>query len=111
MFRDLKWSDTEKKAARKAFQTALSREFEAVTRMTKERAAKIAQPDDLWDLENFLTESRKRIDHEYDYRYSVLPEVFARLILNGRLSEDEIKGLQQDKLELIGRYLEIARSR
>ena len=38
-------------------------------------ADKIEQPTDLWDLEHYLTESRKKIDRKYDYRYSVLTEV------------------------------------
>jgi len=61
----------------------------------------IEQPTDLWDLEHYLTESRKRIDRTYDYRYSVLTDVFGRLIREGRLSEKELQGLGEDKLESI----------
>jgi hypothetical protein len=41
-------------------------------------AGKIEQPAELWDLESYLTQSRKQIDRKYDYRYSVLSEFWAR---------------------------------
>jgi hypothetical protein len=47
--RDLKWSQSEKTIARKAFEHALQQELEEVIRETKRRAAKIEQPPDLWD--------------------------------------------------------------
>ena len=50
--RSLKWSQTEKRIARKAFERALDREFQAVIRTAKEMAGKIEQPADLWDLES-----------------------------------------------------------
>jgi hypothetical protein len=105
------WSPAEKKVARKAFELALGREFLTVMEKTKERAAKMRQPEDMWKLEEFLTGSRKRIDREYDYRHSVLLEVFANLIFKGRLREEELEGLRKDKLDLIQRYLELARKR
>jgi hypothetical protein len=99
--RNLKWSHTEKGIARKAFERALDRDFQAVIRTAKEMAGKIEQPADLWNLESYLTESRKEIDHKYDYRYSVLIGVFGRLVREGRLSEEELRGLGEDKLEFI----------
>ena len=63
-------------------------------------AGNIEQPTDLWDLEHYLTESRKRIDRTYDYRYSVLTDVFGRLIREGRLSEKELQGLGEDSWSL-----------
>jgi hypothetical protein len=67
-------------------------------------AGKIEQPTDLWGLEHYLTESRKRIDRTYDYRYSVLTDVFGRLVREVRLSEDELQGLGEDKLQSIRSY-------
>jgi Asp-tRNA(Asn)/Glu-tRNA(Gln) amidotransferase B subunit len=101
MVHHLKWSHAEKQIARKAFELALDREFQSVIRRAKDMAGKIEQPTDLWDLEHYLTQSRKKIDRTYDYRYSVLTEVFGRLIREGRLSEKEIRGLGRDKLESI----------
>ncbi len=104
MVRHLKWSHTEKQIARKAFELALDREFRSVIRRAKDMAGQIEQPTDLWDLEHYLTESRKRIDRTYDYRYSVLTDVFGSLVREGRLSEDELQGLGEDKLQSIRSY-------
>jgi len=49
-------------------------------------AKNIEQPADLWELEGYLTDSRKDVDRRYDYRYSVLPLVFGNLVRQGRLS-------------------------
>jgi photoprotection regulator FRP-like protein len=99
--RDLHWSHTEKEIARKAFQQALHSEFETIARKVKKMAEKIELPDGLWDLEEFLTKSRQEINRKYDYRYSVLPIVFGVLIREGRLQEEDLRGLGEDKLHYI----------
>jgi hypothetical protein len=99
--RDLRWSAAEKKVARQSFDRALHREFGAVIHETQRRAAAIKQPSNLWDLEDYLRERRKDIDARYDYRYSVLLFVFADLISTGRLREEELHGLSEDKLDHI----------
>ncbi len=104
MIRHLKWSHAEKQIARKAFELALDREFQSVIHRAKDMAGKIEQPTDLWELEHYLTQSRKKIDRTFDYRYSVLTEVFGRLIRERRLSEKELQGLGQEKLESIRSY-------
>jgi hypothetical protein len=76
---------------------------------TKRRAGKIRQPSELWDLERYLTKRRKQIDREYDYTYSVLITVFGNLVREGKLSEQDLKGLSQDKLDLIGKYAQLFR--
>jgi hypothetical protein len=105
--RDMKWSHAEKIIARKAFDQALDREFEVVIREAKQMAGRIEQPSDLWELEGYLTRSRKEIDRLYDYRYSVLPLVFGNLIREGRLSEEELHGLADDKLAHIRSYAKL----
>jgi hypothetical protein len=100
---EFKWSDAEKAVARRAFDRALSKELEALIRDAKGRAAKIEEPSELWGLESWLTKRRREIDRRYDYRYSVLPLVFAHLLRDGRLTEDDLHGLGQGKLDLIRR--------
>jgi hypothetical protein len=58
---------------------------------------------ELWDLESWLTERRREIDRRYDYRFSILPLAFAQLLRDGRLTEDDLHGLGQEKLDLIRR--------
>jgi hypothetical protein len=105
--RDLKWSTAEKTIARKAYEKALLQELEDVVRVTKQMAAKIKQVGDAWDLESYLTKRRQEIDREYDYRYSVLPEVFGILIRKGRISQQDLRGLSDDKLEYIQTYAKL----
>lgn len=105
--RDWKWSPAEKAVARRAFDLALGRELDAVLREARERAARITDASELWELERWLGEQRRRIDRDFDYRYSVLPLVFANLLRSGRLTEDDLSGFAPDKLDAIRR---IARS-
>jgi hypothetical protein len=95
---ELSWSHAEKTIARRAFDKALGNELEDVIREAKSRADAIK---DVWDLESWLTERRLEIDRRYDYRYSVLPLVFASLLRDGKLTEEDLNGLKQEKLNLI----------
>jgi hypothetical protein len=99
--RDWKWSQAEKAAAHRAFELARGRELETVVREAKERAARAASVDEIWKLEGWLGQRRRKIDNDYDFRYSVLPMVFASLLRTGRLTEEELRGLAPDKLEAI----------
>jgi hypothetical protein len=100
---DLRWSPTEKVVARKAFDQALQLELKDVIAETKNMAAKIKEASDLWDLKRWLTQRRLEIERKYDYRYSVLPFVFATLLREGRVNENDLHGLGQEKFELIRR--------
>jgi Photoprotection regulator fluorescence recovery protein len=102
---ELIWSHAEKTAARKAFDLALQREFDAVMTEAKRRTAQAKDIDDLWELQAYLFRTRKDIDNKYDYRYSQLIDVFARLISDGRLSEEELTGLREDEVDAIRKTL------
>ena len=95
------WSKSEKAIARTAFDAALKRELQEVMQDAKQMANQIHEPADLWDLEHYLTERRKEIDRKYDYRYSQLTYVFGRLLYERRVSEEELRGLREDKLKSI----------
>lgn len=95
------WSAEEKRIARKAFDAALKRELEDVIQEARRRAASITQPSQLWELEDYLTRRRREIDRTCEYRYSVLLVVFAMLIRQGRLREQDLLGLSEDKLHFI----------
>ena len=97
----LAWSKSEIAIARKTFDRALRQELNEVMQEAKRRTSQIKEPDDLWDLESFLTQRRKEINRKYDYRYSQLTEVFARLLHEGRVGERELNRLAEDKLKSI----------
>ena len=99
--REWKWSPAEKAAARRAFDTALSRELDAVVLDAKKRVASVTEASQLWELERWLSERRRDIDETFDFRYSVLPFVFAGLVRKGRLTGEDLHGLHLEKLEAI----------
>jgi len=63
------WSRTEKAITRAVFDAALKRELHEIMQ-TKERAAQIKEPADLWELGRYLTQRRKEIDDKHDFRAS-----------------------------------------
>ena len=95
------WSRSEKAIARAVFDAALKRELHEVMQKAKEMANQIKEPADLWELEHYLTDRRDEINRKYDYRYSQLRHVFGRLLYEGRVSEEELRGLRDDKLKSI----------
>ena len=101
------WSKSEKAIARTAFDAALKRELQDVMRKTKQMANQIKESADVWELEHYLTERRKEIDRKYDYRYSQLAHAFGRLLYEGRVREDELRGLSDDKLKSIRSLAEL----
>ena len=103
------WSKSEKGIARTAFDVALGRELHEIIQRAKQMANGIQQSSDLWDLEHYLTQRRKEIDRKYDYRYSQLTHLFGRLLHEGRLSEEELCGLREDKMESIRSFAKFLR--
>ncbi|KWV58383.1 hypothetical protein AS156_34710 [Bradyrhizobium macuxiense] len=105
MWGDLKWSASEKKAARRAYDAALDVALASVLAEFKRLAAAAAAPEDLWKIEDYLRRQRREIDEMFDYRYSQLPLVFARLIREGYLDESLLAGLSDEKREIIRSFL------
>jgi Photoprotection regulator fluorescence recovery protein len=95
------WSKSEKPIARKAFDAALGRELHEVIQEAKKMAREIKQSSELWDLELHLTQRRKEIDRKYDFRDSRLTHVLGRLLYEGRVDEEQLRGLREDKLKSI----------
>jgi hypothetical protein len=100
------WTRSEKVIARTAFDAALKRELQEVMEKTKQIANQIKEPADVWELEHYLTERRTEIDRKYEYRYSQLTQVFGKLLYEGRVSEEELRGLRDDKLKSIRLFAE-----
>jgi hypothetical protein len=98
---DLKWSPSEKKIAREAYDAALETALAKIMVEFKRRANAAASASDMWAVEKYLREQRKEIDEMFDYRYSQLPLVFAWAIREGHVDEERLGGLSDDKLKLI----------
>jgi hypothetical protein len=57
--------------------------------------------DELRTLEHYLAERRKEIDRKYEVRVSRLTRLFGTLLYDGRVTEEELHGLREDKIEAI----------
>ncbi len=106
--RDLKWSAKEKKVAREAFDKAYKQEVRQIHKEVYEKVKSFREENDVWKLHDYLNGKRKEIDEKYDYRYSVLIYVFARLMIEGFIREEDLEGLSQDKLLKIKGLLKIS---
>jgi hypothetical protein len=106
---DRSWSGSEKKIARRAFEAALESTLAGVMAEFKAKAAAAATPSDMWDVGDWLHRRRREIDELFDYRYSQLPLVFGRLIVEGLLDEGQLTGLSEDKFEEIRHHVSYAR--
>lgn len=101
MLKHMKWSRAEKKVARSAFDLAYRRECAVLMGRVKQMADDAAEPDDLWALSDYLWQHRQDIDDKYDYRYSVLILVFARLLDEGWLQMSDLEGLSDEKIAIL----------
>jgi hypothetical protein len=98
------WSQTEKKIARKAFDKAYEARCAAVRAHALELLSKAATPSNLWQVDDYLATQRKETDELFDYRYSVLLQVFSALLVQGLLKEADLTGLHDDKIETIKKW-------
>ncbi len=95
------WTTTEKNTAQEVFHRAYQREIGALIQDVQEKAATIAELDDLWRLHDYISARRHEIDGKYEYDYSSMLFVFAELVRDGWLQLDELQALSRDKLAKI----------
>lgn len=99
------WSETEETIAKQAFQTAYQRETSTLITNVRERASSITELEDLWYLHDLLSTKRYEIDGKYDYNSATAVFDFAKLIKEGWLSLDDLKGLNSGILSKISALL------
>jgi hypothetical protein len=97
------WTQSEKKIARKAFDQAFERQCATIKAEAEKMIANAAAPSDIWRVHDYLSQHRRTVDAIYDYRYSVLLNVFARLHSDGWLFDADLVGLAQAKIDRIKR--------
>jgi photoprotection regulator FRP-like protein len=107
VYHDLNWSQSEKKIARRVYDAALETELAETIAEFKARAAAVASPHAMWELGRYLDRQRRKIEDKYDYRYSQLLLLFARLLREGRIREDQLHGLSEEKLSYIRRIVSL----
>jgi hypothetical protein len=103
---EIEWSKQEKEIARHAYRTTYERECMSIALNTRKMVERINEPSDLWKIHDFLTKKREETDQKYDYRYSILLTLFARLVSEGWIKEEDLLGLSGDKLQEIHRIAE-----
>jgi hypothetical protein len=90
---EIQWSETEEQIAKQAFEKAYQRETFALIKIVREQASQITELKDLWYLHDLLSTKRHEIDGKYDYDHSNFVFVLARLLKEGWLDHEELKGL------------------
>jgi hypothetical protein len=101
--RNISWTPNERKVARKAFDQAFERHCASIKAEAEKMIANVAAPSDIWRVHDYLSQRRRTVVALYDYRYSVLLDVFARLLCDGWLVEADLAGLAEDKIDRIKR--------
>lgn len=102
---EFKWSPSEKKAARAAFDLALDRELKAIRQEVEALLQKSGDESSIWRVHDYLSAKRREVDEKYDYRYSVLTLVFSRLVIEGWLTLDDLSGIGAEKIEMIRKVI------
>jgi Photoprotection regulator fluorescence recovery protein len=97
------WTQSEKKVARKAFDHAFEMHCASIKAETEKMIANSAASSDIWRVHDYLSERRRTVNALYDYRYSVLLDVFAKLLCDGWIVEADLAGLAEDKIDRIKR--------
>ena len=103
---ELHWSHKEKSVARAAFDAALARETSAIRKEVEAALQRSKEPSAVWDILELLSRKQRKVERKYDYRYSVLIGVFARLLYEGWIAESDLAGLSAEKLQFIQRSAE-----
>ena len=99
--RDFTWSHGEKKVAKRVFEAALEREMSALRGQVEGLLAADSKSEVVWEAHNLLSRRRREIDQKYDYRYSVLIQVLARLVSEDLIDTSELAGLNEEKIGAI----------
>jgi len=98
---DIRWTNSEKKLAHEVFDAAVQQELSEIIADFKSKAAALSEPDELWSLVKRTDRKRQEIDDKYDFRYSQLLRVFGQLMREGRITEQALTGLSEEKVSII----------
>jgi len=97
----MRWTKSEKETARRIFDKALDAQCSAITAEVKRMIANLSHPSDIWRVHDYLSERRRAVDRTYEYRYLRLLTVFAQLLCDGWLTDADLAGFDQEKIDSI----------
>ena len=95
------WSEREQEIARTAFDTAHGRALTSLIIEIQLQAAIVDSADALWQLHDYLSIQRHRIEGRFDFRPQPILFLFASLVKEKLLDLDELEGLGDAKLAKI----------
>jgi len=96
---DKQWSPAEKMAARRIFDLAVANAQKDVLRRHSEK--RIISADDLWKYELEIREWRREVQTTLQFTYSTLPICFGLCLRKGWLTESNLSGLCEERIDRI----------
>jgi hypothetical protein len=98
---ETQWSQMEETIAKQALQKAYDRETNALIAYIRDRASSLTELEDLWHLHDLLSTKRHEIDGKYHYDSHTIVFDFAKIVKEGWLNLDELKGLKPEVITKI----------
>ncbi len=95
------WSELEQRIARTAFDTAHGRALTSLIIEIQLQAALVDSVGALWQLHDYLSTQRHRIEGRFDFRPQPILFLFASLVKDKLLDLAELEGLADAKLAKI----------
>lgn len=95
------WSEEERRIARIAFDAAYARALQSLIQDVQLHAAGMDSASSLWQLHDFLSIQRHRLEGRFDFRPQPLLFLFAALVKDDLLDLQELRGLDDGKLAKI----------
>jgi hypothetical protein len=91
------WTDHELAVAREVFERAHGRAVQALIVAVQHQSGQLDSVDALWQLHDFLSIQRHRIEGNFDFRLEGILFLFAGLVKEGLLDPSELQDLDEDK--------------
>jgi hypothetical protein len=95
------WSELEQRIARTAFDNAHGRAIASLINEIQLQAALVDSSGALWQLHDYLSIQRHRIEGRFDFRPQPILFLFASLVKDNLLNLEELDGLADAKLAKI----------
>jgi hypothetical protein len=95
------WTELEQGIARTAFDRAHGRALASLINEVQLQAAQLDSADTLWQLHDYLSIQRHRIEGRFDFRPQAILFLFASLVQDKLLDLAELDGLADGKLAKI----------